>query len=175
MMGVGDMSALMGNSTQALTGYRRSLALRSQDVEADPDNLWKRASLIEAHAKITKTLAKAGQHAAASTVYGDTVSLMENTAVEPTNVLYRTFFANTYMDLGEAQAVMASGAGTPAAERGAGWGSARAMYQRSLELWRDLRDRGILDSVDANKIDVVAGEIARCDQMLRTKPRADTK
>jgi non-specific serine/threonine protein kinase/serine/threonine-protein kinase len=164
---VGDMESTLGHGGRALAGYHRSLALRAADVKKDPVNLWKRSSLIEAHAKITKALAREGRRQAADAEAAEAVALMDKTAVEPTNAAFRSFFADTYADLGEAQVTLARHVETPTTESGEHWRAAREAYRRSLDVWQDLRQRGSVTQIDRAKPEAVAAALAQCDRMLR--------
>ena len=161
------MLARLGDFSRALMGYRKSMSLRAEDVRADPTNLWKRASLIEANVKISKTLAKSGERAAALTECDKTISMMEQTEVEPTNASIRVFFAESYFDLGEAYSTIASDNSTPPDNRQEQWRAACDMYHRSLDILRDMLNRGILSSGDAGKPELVAREIAKCESLLK--------
>ena len=165
---VGDMLAVLGQSPDALVHYRRSHALRARDVLSDPGNLWKRSSLIEAHAKITKALASAGQRAAALVSSAETAELMRNTTVEPTNANFRSFFADTYTNLGDAQAVLAKDPHTP--DLRDRWLAARHFYLQSQEIWRDLHTRGIVSTIDRAKLDTVERALGACDRALDALP-----
>jgi tetratricopeptide (TPR) repeat protein len=163
---IGDMAANLGRLDAALAHYERSRALRAADVKADPVNLWKRGSLIEAHAKITKTLARAGRREAALTQAAETNALMEKTPLEPTNAVFRSFFADTHTDVAEAHVALARHAVTPKPQAGAHWRAAREAYGRSLEIWQDLQQRGLITEIDRPKPDAVVRSIAMCDRAL---------
>lgn len=47
------------------------------------------------------------------------------------------------------------------------WRTARNIYARSLEIWREMETRGILTGEYAAEPREVAREIARCDSFLR--------
>jgi non-specific serine/threonine protein kinase/serine/threonine-protein kinase len=162
----GDMMVRLGDPPNALVSYRKSEALRAADVQADSANLWKRSSLIEARAKICKTLAKSADAVSAAAQCEATFNLMQATTVDATNAAFRSFFADTYADLGEAFAVMAEKASLAAQERMKRWQSARDMYQRSADIWQDMARRGILTKVDAAKPESAAREVARCNAAL---------
>ncbi|MBA2731299.1 MAG: hypothetical protein H0U54_00240 [Acidobacteria bacterium] len=136
-------------------------------MRADPANLWKRASLIEANVKISKMLGKSGDRAASLTQCDKTINMMEKTEVEPTNAVIRAFFAESYADLGEAYSTAASDNRTPADERQDQWRAACDMYRRSLDILQDMLNRGILSSGDTGKLEMVAREIAKCDSLMR--------
>jgi non-specific serine/threonine protein kinase/serine/threonine-protein kinase len=165
---VGDMLAALHQDGDALVQYRRSQRVRAHDVASDPGNLWKRSSLIEAHAKITGTLARSGQSAAALAASAETVSLMQGTTIEPTNANFRSFFADTYTDLANAQMSMARQArasGVGAEER---WRAARRFYQQSVEIWQDLHSRAIVSAIDRPKLEAARHALAECDRVLTT-------
>ena len=163
---VGDMLVALGDPQRALVSYQKSRTLRERDVNADPTNLWKRSSLIEARAKMTKALAIGRQYQAALAASAETQALMAHTRLDPTNANFRGFFADTYIDLGAAHALLARERGTTPGERRDRWRAARTWYQQSLEIWQDLQGRGTLAATDRPKLESVAGEIARCDRML---------
>jgi non-specific serine/threonine protein kinase/serine/threonine-protein kinase len=163
---IGDMLMLSHDAAGALRQYRRSLTMRDADVRADPANLWKRASLIEAHAKIAKALAESGERDAAVAGSARTVAMIDETVVEPTNVQIRTFFADTLSDLADAQQTIAAAPLTAVGERRARWTAARALYGRSLDIWLDLRRRGLLSAIDREKPERTTEAMAACDRML---------
>ena len=51
-------------------------------------------------------------------------------------------------------------------ERREYWATARDTFQRSLDIWVDLRNRGIITGVDAGKAEEIRREIAKCDAAL---------
>jgi serine/threonine protein kinase/tetratricopeptide (TPR) repeat protein len=164
---VGDMLFKLGHYPEALANYRRSQDFRSADVKADPANLWKRSSLIEAKAKICKTLAAAHRPAEAQDPCSGALSLMQATTLDPGNAAIRSFFADTYSDLAEAEATLAASQSLPADERMNRWRSARNFYARSLEIWQDLQKRNILGPTDRGKQEAVSRQIARCEAALQ--------
>jgi hypothetical protein len=129
-------------------------------VKDDPAHLWKRASAIEVNAKLTGVLAKTGEIEAALSTSRETLALMEQTTVEPTNAAIRGFFADTFADLGEAHATLAQTQSTPRV-------AACEMYRRCLAILHDMRDRGTLSGSDAAKPEAIAQKISECDSSLR--------
>jgi len=164
---IGDMLFKLARYDEALANYRKSHDLRSVDVRTDPTNLWKRSSLIEAKAKICKTLAADHRGGEAQESCSGALSLMQATALDPGNSAIRSFFADTYSDLAEAEATLAANNSTRADEGRLHWRSARSLYQRSLEIWQDLQTRNILNRADQGKKDAVLRNIAECDAALR--------
>ena len=163
---IGDMLFKLARYGEALANYRRSQDLRSADVKADPTNLWKRSSLIEAKAKICKTLAAAHRASEAQESCSGALSLMQATALDPGNSAIRSFFADTYSDLAGADAALAASESIGADERRRRWRSARSLYQRSLEIWQDLQTRNMLARADQDKKKAVLQNIEVCDAGL---------
>jgi eukaryotic-like serine/threonine-protein kinase len=163
---VGDMLFKLARYPEALMNYRRSQDLRSADVKADQSNLWKRSSLIEAKAKICKTLAAAHRAGESQEPCSDAFLLMQATAIDPGNAAIRSFFADTYSDLAQADATLATSRSIAAEESRKHWKSARDLYARSLEIWQDLQTRNTLAPADKGKKDAVLKNIAACDAAL---------
>lgn len=168
---VGDLLLELGRVREAMAHYRRSRALREADARADPINLWKRACLIEAHAKLSRALARAGEDAGSIKACGQAFALMKDTEVEPRNAMIRGFLAETYADLGEARAQLAAHRRIDASDRQAHWREASDMYQRSADIWRDMQSLGIVSKIDAEKPARVAEALARCDAAINQPGR----
>src|SRR5207244_515189 len=79
----------------------------------------------------------------------------------PANAKTQTDLALTYYDLGIAQLKLAQAA-FASSDSVEDWRQARSWYQKSLDVWQDLRSHGTLGSVDASKPDELVKEIARC-------------
>ena len=130
--------------------YRRSQSLSAEDLEADPRSLWKRSSLIGTQSKLCKALAKTKQVESAKKECSATLSLMENTTLEPSNAADRSMFADAYFDLAEAYSVIAM------------IRTSCEMYQRSLDIWQDLQDRRILSNGNLGRIETVSAKMKEC-------------
>ena len=139
---VGDMLLRLGSNRQATAAYRRSQELREADVKADPTNLWKRSSLIEVHAKLSKAFIES-QPPRASEEADLARALMQGTTVDPQNAAILSFFAGTYADLGDVyRALNAAMTRTTSAD---------AMYQHAEEIWRGMENRNMLSSSDRKR------------------------
>jgi len=163
---VGDMLFKLADYAEALANYKQSEDFRSADVKADPANLWKRSSLIEAKAKICKTLAAAYRSGEAQEPCSDALTLMQTTNLDAGNAAIRTFFADTYSDLAAAEVALAASESRAADRRRKRLRAARSLYVRSLEIWQDLQTRNMLARADRDKKDAVSREIAACDAAL---------
>ena len=155
---VGDLQLVLGSTADSITNLHRTQSILSEDVKADPTSLWKRSSLIGTQSRICILLAKSGQAEKAKTECTLTFSLMEQTKLEPTNAADRSLFADSYFDLGEAYSMLAVKKSRDSQERQ----TACQMYRRSLEIWQDLKHRGIISKDNLEKIEQVSSQITTC-------------
>jgi tetratricopeptide (TPR) repeat protein/tRNA A-37 threonylcarbamoyl transferase component Bud32 len=167
---MGDRLVDLGRIPEAIQAYDRSRGIREADVAADPVNLWKRAALIECHAKLSRSYALAGQAGPAVRQGGLAFDLMSGTEVEASNAMMRGHFAETYAQLGDAFAQLAADGRTPPGDRTTRWREARDMYRRSADIWRDLDSLGVVTPDDAKKPIQVAESLARCEAALGGTP-----
>jgi hypothetical protein len=87
-------------------------------------------------------------------------------AADPRNAQARRDVGVSYSKLGEIHQALAERAAGEAA-RLAGWREARSWFVRALEVFRDLRSRGMLRRPDEKVIDELTGAVAQCDEVLR--------
>ena len=85
-------------------------------------------------------------------------------AASPVNALARSTLAQLYDKLGgyDAQLAAKMDGGKQIEE----WHAAKAAYERSLAIYRDMKSRGTLSAADASKPDEIASEIAKCNASL---------
>jgi hypothetical protein len=94
-------------------------------------------------------------------------ALLETTKEEPANANHRCLKAQAYRYLGEAYEALAIPKEVPPSETTHHWTAAREMFQRGLDIYEDMRSRGILGGGDMREPDEVTGNIAKCDAALR--------
>jgi hypothetical protein len=167
---LGAAEAKLGKLTDGLANNRKALAIWEELVPADPANSWRRAWLMLSSAKVTNLLAKTGDKNAARMSCEKTEALLKTTsAVDLTNVGQKRFRAFAYFDLGEAHAILASDQTMALEERRKEWIAARNLYQNTLDMWVDMRNKNSVCKLDAGKPDELAREIARCEAGLAQK------
>ena len=162
MIRVGDMHFQIGDNSEAMSNYRKSQKMREEDVKADPTNLWKRSSLIESYAKVSKTLSKMGQIEAAKNEASSTFSLMEKTDVEPDNAAIREFFAETFMDLGETYGNLSTIKTVSADEKTKLNKSSCGMYQKASEILQDMTKREMMTKPDEERLEKLEPILEKC-------------
>ncbi len=108
---------------------------------------------------------------------GDTAHAIENAqharsvlealvAANAKNSTAAKYLAVVYTQLGKCHALLATASGTTPDQRVNRWREAREFYQKSLDIYQDLKSKGTLSAADSGKPDEVAREIARCDKAL---------
>jgi serine/threonine protein kinase/predicted negative regulator of RcsB-dependent stress response len=149
---LGDMQIKLGKLQTALKHYQKSEAIRILDVKADPSNLWKKSSLIETNAKICKTLSMTKQIEQTEKHCAETINLMRHTQVEQTNAIIRSFFAETYTNLGDAYLAISK------PQR------ACELYKTGFEIYSDLKNRNLLAKPEIEKPETLLRQIQTCDR-----------
>ena len=75
--------------------------------------------------------------------------------------------ADAFIELAEANAVMAASQAMPANQRPVRWQTARRLYQQSLDILLDMKNRGTLSSTEDSTIAEVQRGLARCAAALK--------
>jgi tetratricopeptide (TPR) repeat protein len=163
---MGDLLAQLSDQSQAVPYYRRALEIYETTAAADSQDLNMRLNAIRARAKLATAHAKLGNLEPAREECRKTADLLEATVDDPANADLRRSRVLAYGDLGEAHAILAAHKRTPRHLTNQYWRRARDMYQRSLNIMKELRDRGILDAEEIPEIEKTIGKIAECDTAL---------
>jgi eukaryotic-like serine/threonine-protein kinase len=162
---LGEGLHIAGKAAGALESFRKSLAITEEMVGADPANVQARGELIAINRAIGNTLLARKNWAGAFKNYRKALQTAEALAgVDTSNTKARAELANSYSDMGRAYAELASVA--KAEGRRDRLREARSWYQKSLDLWQDLRSRNALAARHVRKPDEIAIEIGRCDEAL---------
>jgi len=164
---VADLLAETGNDSQALVHYRKSVQMYEKTSAKAPEDLHQRFWLAISQAGAGKMQARLGEKTSALEECRKTISLLGEIAEEPTSADLRSLKAQAYQHLGELYAALGTSNNASLAEVRQYWTAARDMFQRSLDIWNDMRSRGIFPAPKAGKRDKVVREIAECDAALQ--------
>lgn len=162
LLRIGDTLVELDDLPRALTRYRAALAIRSAEADTDPENLFKRGALVEAHAKLGKALARHREYGAATKESNAALALLDAMPIDQFPAAARGAIGERYADLGAVYAIVAAGSRRDDQTARDPWQSALDMYRRSAAILKDLRDRGLLAEANADQLDAVNREIARC-------------
>jgi serine/threonine protein kinase/Flp pilus assembly protein TadD len=155
------------DAVAALQSYRKSLAISETLLANNPNDAELRRSVARSHSRIGHVLASTGDAVGALESQRKALMISEALSAEdPTNTWFLRDLAVAYTKLGEAHTVFASKSTAPVNKRTEHWRQARSWHQKSLNLWLDMRNRGILRGSDASVLDEIAREITKCDAAL---------
>lgn len=152
--------------TEALEAYRKGLAIHEALSSADPQNAQARHDLAVSYGNVGYALAQAGDENGGLGHTRKSQALFEAlAAADPTNVVARRDLAISYSYLGDVYGMLASNAAS-ASRKIELWREARSWYQKSLNIYLEMRSSGTLRGADAGKPDEIGRQIADCDAAL---------
>ena len=162
---LGDILAKRGAHAEALSHYRR--ASDEWESGTQSGNMALAVKLASTRAGVARAEANLGHRSAALDAIRRAEAAADQAPDDPTDVGQRGIRAQAYEYLADAYVALAKRTGTlPAADAKAHWSAACRMFQRSADVWDDMRRRGILAGNDAGKTEVVARELSRCKAKL---------
>lgn len=158
---IGETFLRMNRSEAALENLNRAAAVLTELLAANPDYIENRRVLALDQRRIGDVLMKKGDTAGALENYRKALPILESDSVRAE----RPFeLATLYQHLGDLHGTLAMKAKNPPDKRVESWRDARHWYQQSLDVWVDMRNRGILAGSDAGKPDDISRVIATCDE-----------
>jgi eukaryotic-like serine/threonine-protein kinase len=156
-----------GDLSEALRIQRQALAIFQNVSAADPTDELTQRFLGFSYGDVGRLLIKSHD------VTGGMENLQKSLAVfkslpsaDQNNDFALSGLAGTYTGLGMAQAALATAKGVAVGQQLRHWSAARSWYQKSRDIWLEMRSRGALARIDADKPQDMAGEIAQCDAAI---------
>jgi eukaryotic-like serine/threonine-protein kinase len=160
--------AKTGDSVGALANFPKALQIFSELVAKDPTNADLRRQWALIYLYLSRFQADSNQlnDAIGSALEG--VKIEEKLVADaPTNMSARNNLAQLHAQLGKTYAAMAATILKPDPKAREHWRAAKEAYQKSFDLYQDMKTRGTLSPADATKPDEIAREIAKCDAALK--------
>ncbi|MGZ5564712.1 MAG: protein kinase domain-containing protein [Chthoniobacterales bacterium] len=157
--------ALASNSdiTGALNNFHQALQMFAELIAKDPINEDYQIKLASVYLAMSRVQSQADDLNGALDSVNQGIKINEVlVAASPTNSTARNTLAQLYSQLGASQAALA--------EKGREmehWRAAKEAYQKSLDIYQDMKSKGTLSGTDDAKPDDLAREIAKCDAALR--------
>jgi len=162
-----DLLAQGGSHGVALSYYRKAMAELERMGAESSEDLYLRFGAIMIRGGIGEMQARLGERAAALAELSQAIALLEGIAPDPASGTHSSLRGQVYMRVAAAYAALGGAASIGPAEQREHWRAARDLYARSLDVWQEMQERGILTAEDRTKPREVAREIARCDASLR--------
>jgi serine/threonine-protein kinase len=164
---VGDVQQALGQTREALASYRRSLAIEPAAPAAGPESAVRCRGRAVCFSKVGNLQRTLGQLPEALASFRESLRITEALAeAEPAQAQTQRDLAASCFKLGQVAAQLGGDAATPRADRLLYWSEAAAQHRRSRDILRAMQARGILPAADAGLLDMLAAEVARCEDVL---------
>jgi non-specific serine/threonine protein kinase/serine/threonine-protein kinase len=161
---IGDVLSKSNDLAGALKSHGEALEIRRKFATADPQNTEVQHDLAESYDRLGGVRLMSGDADRALESYQEALKIRQVLAADQTNSGARALLASTYANVGRLYVARASKAS--ANHQAEFWREARSYYQRSLDLFLDLRRLGALTGAQAAEPDRIMTELARCDEAL---------
>ncbi len=159
--------AKSGDAPGALAHYQKSMAIVQDLLAKDPRNVTYLMYLRGNYLRMTDLLLTTGDvNGALEDAHKELEIDDEILALNPGSADAPRNQALAHAQLGKAYTLLAANTRKSLKEQQQNWSAARSEYQKSLNIWQDMKRKGPI-LIDAEKPDEVAREIARCDAALR--------
>jgi len=157
---IADINMLSGDLTSALTHYRKSLEIFDALSAADRNNALASRSVSISYEHMGDVSLRMGDASEASNMYRKALEIRETlSTADPSSVQLRRDLARSYAQLGGAYAAFTS-------QRSERLRQSVAAYEKSLSLWLDLRNRGVLKGEDLQEPDKVSADLEKTKGLL---------
>jgi non-specific serine/threonine protein kinase/serine/threonine-protein kinase len=159
----GEVLADSDKTQDALKDYSRGVTIMEELLAADSSWLEARKYLAEMYVSLGRLLGKIHKTDNAREYLAKAIQLAEQAASsDPENAQARRDEAEAFL----AMADLCASEGKR--KRFDEWQEARSWYQKSLNIYEDMKTHGTLSGADAGKPDQLGKEIAKCDAALAT-------
>jgi tetratricopeptide (TPR) repeat protein len=165
---IGDLLTELGDQAGALPYYQQAVDVytNTNNAATSPQDPATSLQLSLLLGKLAKTHARLGYADKALAECKKASDLLEAVPVDAANVERHHDRALAYGEIGDAYSLLARDTRTAQKSMKQLWRAARDMYEHSLEILRDLRDRGVLNAEELTEIDTISQKIAECDVFL---------
>lgn len=163
---MGDLLFKTERYPAALKQYRAALAIDQSLASIDPQDAWSQRHLLASSQKVGDALSRLGDQKAAARMYEIAVDIAESHAATDRSSAYaQSDVADTYFKMGAVHFAMASGS-KDAPTRKKHLLTSHDWYEKSLDVWLDMKNKGTLSGVNAQMPDLAADAVAKCQSAL---------
>ncbi len=164
---IGSVLDESNNLPEAEQSYRKALAIGEALSAADHTTAQPRNDLADLYQELGRISAKRDASETALELHRKALALRESLASEsPANADFSGALADSCLDLGKMLTMAASSNRSPPGGQLRLWTEARALFQRSQDIYLKLKDSGALTKDQASNLGELANEVARCDAAM---------
>jgi tetratricopeptide (TPR) repeat protein len=161
-----DMLEKAGRTREALQHYETALSIEHAMSDSDPKNLDKRGNVADDWVKVSDLHLGLGEFTEALDGYQRALAIWESLVqATPDDADLRSQLALTREKIGAVYLRRAIRRGS-SADAVADWRAARAWYQKSLDIWSELKQQKKLSSEYDGKPAEVAQQISKCERAI---------
>ena len=166
---IGELLAAKRDYSEALSQERKALEFCEKLSADSPRDVHMRYRTAIVGGLTAELYAELGNREQAFVASGKVISLLRELPDDPADSVHSGLRGQAYLHLGAAQAALADSKKASAGQEQEHWRAARDLFQRSLAIWQDMQQRGILTADNVPKLDKTVREIAKCDAALGSK------
>lgn len=163
---IGELLAAKGDDAEALSQERKALDVYERLSADSPRNVYTRYQTAIIAGIVAKLEAKLSNRAQAVATVTKALGLLHGLPEDPRDAVHLGLRGQAYLHLGAAHAVLARSTALAPGERQEHWRAARDFFERSLGIWQDMQQRGILTADNVPKSAEMVREVAECDAAL---------
>src|SRR5438874_10361415 len=163
---IGELLAAKRDYSEALSQERKALEFCEKLSADSPRDVHMRYRTAIVGGLTAELYAELGNREQAFVASGKVISLLRELPDDPADSVHSGLRGQAYLHLGAAQAALADSKKASASQEQEHWRAARDLFQRSLAIWQDMQQRGILTADNVPKLDKTVREIAKCDAAL---------
>jgi serine/threonine protein kinase/tetratricopeptide (TPR) repeat protein len=157
---LGQASLEAGDKVGASEPYLKSISVFEDLVAKEPNNAYNRRQLALTYLRMSQLMSSTNDFARGIDYARQAIGIGEKlTAADAKNLSVLRTLADSYFQLGKCHAQLGAKAGKPPGQQ-KGWPEARSWYQKSLDIWLDMKAKGTLAGADKTKLEEVEREIA---------------
>ncbi len=168
---MGKVLAEGKDTAGASSYYHKAVDVLEGLVAQDQDNAFLRRHLAYTYLRISMLMSDSDDLSGAVNEAHLAIAICESlVAADPKNSTARNTLALSYSQLGQSYSLLASKM-VPLNQQKKLWQEAKNWYQKSLDLWQEMKKQGTLGSADAHKPGEVQSQLAKCEEALATTTR----
>jgi tetratricopeptide (TPR) repeat protein len=171
-LSVGELFSTLGQPDKALENYRKAMAISEKVFADDSDRAETRRDLARIYEAMGLLFANNDQPVPALEYFRKAESMASVSAShDPQNGRVRLRFARILAEMAAFFRNLGDQRDPAVGSHNTNLHTALDLYRRSLGIWQDLRNKGMLSSIDLNKPEELAKEIAHCEAALSSIER----
>jgi serine/threonine protein kinase/tetratricopeptide (TPR) repeat protein len=164
---LGNTFAEAGDYQAALESQRKAFAIRQEIATEDPKNAQARLDLADAYGDLCEALIATGASVEALDEAQQALSILQHlSTADPTNAVYLRNIGLCYENSGNALARQAIDETQSHAQQIKDWNEARSWFEKALDLFSELRNRGALMPADSGQAAKFTAKIRECDNAI---------